>query len=152
MEEGETSVVYSIFGNFTIHVNFFDPTPTLDPPLDRTYTITHILNSDLFYYQNWCRVSLDESLWKALTFRRVGCRYACRDDVTWKSELKRLIYHAPIHLHQTCQEHHREINYICFSNSGNLIATCGEDGIVNVINTFVKFYYMKIKTSIQFPL
>lgn len=49
-EEGERSEFYSIFGNFTIHVNFFDPTPTLDPPLDRTYTITHILNSDLFYY------------------------------------------------------------------------------------------------------
>lgn len=80
---------------------------------------------------------MDESLWKALAFQRVGCDYACHDDVTWKSELKRLIYHAPVHLHQTCVEHHDEIYYICFSNSGNLIATCGEDGIVNVINTFV---------------
>lgn len=82
--------------------------------------------------KNWWRISLDESLWKALASQRVGCRYVCHDDVTWKSELKRLIYHAPVHLHRTCQEHHGEIYYICFSNSGNLIATCGEDGIVNV--------------------
>lgn len=81
--------------------------------------------------KNWYRVSLDEKLWRTLAFQSVGCCYACDEDITWKSELKRLIYHVPVHLHQTC-EANTQIHYVCFSNSGNLIATCGDDTMVKV--------------------
>lgn len=83
-------------------------------------------------FQNWYRVAQDESLWKCLTFRRLGCRYSRHNAISWKSELKRLTYHVPVYLHQTCEGHVDEVYYVCFSNSGQLLATCGADGIVNV--------------------
>ncbi|XP_062606186.1 F-box/WD repeat-containing protein 5-like [Saccostrea cucullata] len=96
-----------------------------------SYLDKHELNSVCRTCKKWYRIAQDESLWKELTYRNLGCRYP-RHDVSWKSELKRLTYHAPIHLHQTCEGHLDEIYYVCFSNSGKLIATCGADGIVKV--------------------
>ncbi|XP_048751978.2 F-box/WD repeat-containing protein 5-like [Ostrea edulis] len=91
----------------------------------------HELNSICRTCKNWYRIAQDESLWKRLIFRNFGCRYS-RHDESWKSELKRLTYHVPKRLHQTCLGHVDEIYYVCFSNSGKLIATCGADGSVKV--------------------
>lgn len=61
----------------------------------------------------------------------MGSRFSRHDD-SWKSELKRLTYHAPVHLHQTCESHVDEVYNVCFSKSGKYIATCGLDGNVKV--------------------
>ncbi|XP_062591806.1 F-box/WD repeat-containing protein 5-like isoform X1 [Saccostrea cucullata] len=96
-----------------------------------SYLDKNELNNVCRTCKNWYRIAQDESLWKELTYRNLGCRYS-RHDVSWKSELKRLTYHAPTHLHQTCEGHVDEIYYVCCSNSGKFLATCGADGIVKV--------------------
>ncbi|XP_022329396.1 F-box/WD repeat-containing protein 5-like isoform X2 [Crassostrea virginica] len=97
-----------------------------------SYLDSHDLITAAQICKNWYRVSQDETLWRRLVFKRLGCSYSCPVDATWKTELKRLIYHVPVQLHQTCEEHKDEIFYVCFSSNGEMIATCGKDGYVKV--------------------
>lgn len=96
-----------------------------------SYLSFHELNNASKSCKNWYRVAQDESLWRELSFRYLGSCFPRHDD-SWKSELKRLTYHAPVHLHQTCESHVDEVYNVCFSKSGKYIATCGLDGNVKV--------------------
>ena len=102
-------------------------------PNDQLFIQKGLESSILIFccWQNWYRVAQDESLWKGLAFKALGSRFTL-SNVSWKSELKRLVYHTPVHLHQTCAEHEDEVYNVCFSNSGQFIATCGLDGHVKV--------------------
>ncbi|XP_061198104.1 F-box/WD repeat-containing protein 5-like [Saccostrea echinata] len=104
-----------------------------DPILLTFFSFLNVqeLNNAARTCKNWYRVAHDESLWKNLTFKRLGRQYLRKED-SWKLELKRLTCHVPVHLHQTCTGHVDEVYNVCFSNSGCLIATCGADGIVNI--------------------
>ncbi|XP_062598454.1 F-box/WD repeat-containing protein 5-like [Saccostrea cucullata] len=111
-----------------------DPWKDLTDPILLTlfsYLNVQELNNAARTCKNWCRIAQDESLWRNLTLKRLGCQYLRKED-SWKLELKRLICHVPVHLHQTCTDHVDEVYNVCFSNSGSLIATCGADGIVNI--------------------
>lgn len=96
-----------------------------------SYLNFHELSNASKTCKNWYRVAQDESLWRELSFRYLGSRFSRHYD-SWKSELKRLAYHAPVHLHQTCESHVDEVYNFCFSKSGKYIATCGLDGNVKV--------------------
>lgn len=82
----------------------------------------------------WCRVAYDESLWKALLWRRwsiCGGRLPPGRD-SWYQEYKRLFYHCPVVLSETLTEHSDEVLHVSFSNRGNMFSTTSKDASIKI--------------------
>jgi F-box/WD-40 domain protein 5 len=64
------------------------------------------------------------------------CTLPCRTDnespLTWYSELKRLIWHAPVHLAATLRVHTDEVLHVSFSPDGRYFCTSSKDCSVKV--------------------
>lgn len=82
----------------------------------------------------WCRVAYDESLWKALLWRRwsiCGGRLPPGRD-SWYQEYKRLFYHCPVVLSETLTEHSDEVLHVSFSNRGDMFSTTSKDASIKI--------------------
>ena len=93
-------------------------------------------------FQDWNRITNDESLWKAL----IGYKWGVKNQKlpplkeSWKSEYKRLDYHTPIHLSETLTDHNDEVLHVSFSNSGKLFSTTSKDASIKVsVTVYIRF-------------
>lgn len=83
----------------------------------------------------WCRVAYDESLWKALLWRRwsiCGVELPPGRD-SWYQEYRRLFYHCPVILSETLMDHSDEVLHVSFSNRGDMFSTTSKDASIKVM-------------------
>lgn len=89
----------------------------------------------IFDVQVWCRVAYDESLWKALLWRRwsiCGVELPPGRD-SWYQEYRRLFYHCPVILSETLRDHSDEVLHVSFSNRGDMFSTTSKDASIKVM-------------------
>ncbi|KAK3096810.1 hypothetical protein FSP39_003529 [Pinctada imbricata] len=81
--------------------------------------------------KNWYRLANHNMLWKYVLCNRLKKDVTLRnEDLTWQEEYKRVTYHVPIELMETCKGHNDEIYHITFSQSGRYFSTVGREGKV----------------------
>ncbi len=83
--------------------------------------------------QRWYAVTHDESLWRNLVNRKWKIDEKLPPGRTsWRSEYKRLYFHAPLIWSETLTEHTDEVLHVCFAHNGSLFATTSKDCTVKV--------------------